>query len=84
MLHFFPLVFSHVNSIQSAHHFGPDRHIPTTTGWIAVKFFTDIHGPRRMNLKDFSYPNFSYSSTMRLTSVFSPNNEYACCGYFKK
>ncbi len=30
------------------HHFDPDRSVSATIGWIAMKFYTDIHGPQRI------------------------------------
>lgn len=32
----------------SVHYFGPDLKI-TISGWIAMKFYTHIHGSQRMN-----------------------------------
>lgn len=34
---------------QLVHHFGRDRNIPTTIGWIAIQLWEDVHVPYRMN-----------------------------------
>lgn len=36
--------------------FGPDRNIPTTTGWIAMKCCTGIHSPQRKSPTDVGNP----------------------------
>ncbi len=35
------------------HHFGPDWNILTALLWIAMKFYTDVHVPQRMNPDDY-------------------------------
>lgn len=34
----------------------PDCNISTSTGWITMKFDTDIHGPQKINPIDFGDP----------------------------
>ncbi len=54
---------------------GPPRNISTTIGWINMKFCTNIHGPQKMNPKNFGDPltfplappsdqNFNMSNTL--------------------
>lgn len=38
---------------RSVHHFGPERNISTTTGWIVMIFCADIHVNQRRNPNDF-------------------------------
>lgn len=48
------------------HPFDPDWNISTTTGGIAVKFGTDIHGLQRIKPNDFDNP-----MTLRLAPLWS-------------
>ena len=41
---------------QSILHSGPDLLISTSTGWIVMRFGSDIHAPLRMNCKYFGDP----------------------------
>ncbi len=43
-------------SVLLVDHFDPDGNISTTNGRFAMKLCTDIHGPQRINPKDFSDP----------------------------
>lgn len=43
-------------SCQLIYHFGPDKNIPRTIGWVAMKFCTDSYDPQRLNYKDFGDP----------------------------
>lgn len=46
---------------------GPDWKISVTTEWIAMKLYTDIHGPQMMKSTDSGDPDPSSSATSRLT-----------------
>lgn len=42
----------------STHHFGLDCTIQTMTGWISIKFCTEIHGLQKMNHAGFGGPQY--------------------------
>ncbi len=52
-------------------HFGPDWNISTTTGWIALTFYADIHGALRMNHPDFDDPDQTRSDFFAVSIPFS-------------
>ena len=57
----------------SVHHFGPDRNISTTIGWIGVIFGTNVHGSTTMDPNDFG--DLSSSSTIGLTLVLKGRSQ---------
>lgn len=49
--------FPHFQPVgQLIYYCGPESNTSTTTGYIAMKFCTKIHGPQRTNTADFDVP----------------------------